>query len=306
MFDIVTVGHFSIDFIKLPGGDMKKPTLGGPPTYVSLAARSLGAEVSVISKVGGDFPRSYVTWLRDQAVDLSGLQKVEGSSTTSYVLHYLGKGDRQLILKNRAPPIEAEDIPDFFEAKAVHLAPIANEIPHGTAVRLRSMARLVSLDPQGLLRRFREDGRMYLGNIENPEILRITDVFKGSLREIRAVTGESSPAKAIRRIHEHGVNTVIVTRGAEGSLVCVKGELYRVPAAQPRIIVDTTGSGDVFLGAFLAEYVRGKEPLWCASVGSACASFPIEKLGPRGFGSQRDVYERADQVYEKVSVVPAA
>ena len=306
MFDIVTVGHFSIDFIELREGKVTKPTLGGPPTYVSLAARSLRAKASVLSKVGDDFPLGYVTWLRNQGVDLSGLERVEGALTTSFVLHYYGEGDRQLFLKNRAPSIEARDIPDSFKAKAVHLAPIANEIPYSTAARLRAKTSSVSLDPQGLLRRFRQDGKTYPGSIENPEILRITDVFKGSLKEIRAITGESGLAQAMGSVHKQGVKTVIVTRGAEGSLVSVNGELYRVPAAKPRIVVDTTGSGDVFVGAFLAEYIRGEEPVWCASVGSACASFVIEKLGPRGFGSQREVYERAAEVYGKTSAVAKA
>jgi len=306
MFDIVTVGHFSIDFIELPEGKVTKPTLGGPPTYVSLAARSLGAKASVLSKVGDDFPPDYVTWLKNQGVDLSGLERVEGALTTSFVLHYYGQGDRQLFLKNRAPSIEAEDIPDSFKTKAVHLAPIANEIPYSTAARLRAKTTSVSLDPQGLLRRFEEDGKMCLGSIGNPEILRITDLLKGSLNEIRAITGESGLAEAIGSIHKHGVKTVIVTRGAEGSLVSSKGELYRVPAAKPRIVVDTTGSGDVFVGAFLAEYIRGEEPVWCASVGSASASFVIEKLGPTGFGSQREVYERAEEVYGNTSAVAKA
>lgn len=306
MFDIVTVGHFAIDFIELPEGKATEPTLGGPPTYVSLAATNLGAKASILSKVGDDFPTDYVTWLGNQGVDLSGLERVEGALTTSFVLHYCGEGDRQLFLKNRAPTIEAGDIPDSFEAKAVHLAPIANEISYSTAARLRAKTSSVSLDPQGLLRRFEEDGKMYLGSIGNPEILRITDVFKGSLKEIRAFTGESGLAEAIRSVHKHGVKTVMVTRGAEGSLVSVKGKLYRVPAGKPRIVVDTTGSGDVFVGAFLAEYVRGEEPVWCAAVGSASASFVIEKLGPTGFGSQREVYERAAEAYDKTSAVAKA
>jgi sugar/nucleoside kinase (ribokinase family) len=56
MFDIITVGHFSIDFIQLPKICVPKPTLGGPPTYVSIAAKNLNARVSVISNVGEDFP----------------------------------------------------------------------------------------------------------------------------------------------------------------------------------------------------------------------------------------------------------
>jgi sugar/nucleoside kinase (ribokinase family) len=303
MFDMVTIGHFAIDFIKPPGRHLTKHMLGGPPTYISIAAGKLGAKVSVISKVGEDFPPEHIRWLNKHAVDLSGLKKIEGASTTSFVLDYRGEGERTLILKNRAPQIEAGDIPCSFEAKVVHIAPVANEISREALLRLQGLTSVVSLDPQGFLRRFDKNGVMYLREMENPEILGKVDVFKASQGEIEAVTGKSDLAQAIRKVCEHGVKTVIVTRGAEGALLYFKDKLYRVPAAKPRVAVDTTGSGDVFMGAFLAEYTQGKDPLWCASVGSASASFVVEKLGPRGFGSEKEVYERAAKVYEGTSIV---
>ncbi len=303
MFDVITVGHFSIDYINLPGRHVVKPTLGGPPTYVSLAAAKLGAKVSVISKVGEDFPPRYIGWLKNQGIDLSGLQKVEGASTTSYTLNYTKGGERQLILRSRAPPIEAEDIPNQLEAKAIHIAPIANEILPETVRRLRGQSNIVSLDPQGFLRRFKEDGTMFLEQMKDLEVLRRINLFKASHEEIRMVTGESNLVQAVIKVYEHGVEIVIVTMGGEGSLLYVKGKLYQVPAAKPRVIADTTGSGDVFIGGMLAEYVKGKDPLWCASVGSASASFVVEKLGPRGFGSAKELYERAAIVYERSAIL---
>jgi sugar/nucleoside kinase (ribokinase family) len=306
MFDIITVGHLSIDFIKLHGGHVTKRMLGGSPVYVSIAAKKLGAKVSLISKVGGDFPSKHIRRLKNSSIDLSGLEKIEGALTTRFVLDYSRVGKRMLILKSRAPPIEARDIPDFSEAKAVHIAPIANEVSSESLLRLRGLASLVSLDPQGFVRRFEKNGAAYLHEMENPEILGKIDVFKGSQNEVEAVAGKSDLTNAIRRIYEYGVKIVIITRGAEGALLYFKGKMYRVPASKPRIVVDTTGSGDVFIGAFLTEYVQGKDPLWCASVGSPSASFVVEKLGPRGFGSEREVYERATEVYEKTSIVTRA
>ena len=80
MFDIATVGHFTIDFIKTPLEEMTKLTLGGPPTYVSLAARNLGAKVSVISNVGEDFPSIYLPWLtlKEKGVEIRCVE-LEGS-----------------------------------------------------------------------------------------------------------------------------------------------------------------------------------------------------------------------------------
>jgi len=303
MFDVTTVGHFSLDHIRLPGRRAARPALGGPPTYVSLAAGKLGAKVSVVSKVGEDFSPRHVEWLKKQGVDLSGLKKVAGARTTSYALNYSKAGERQLVLRSRGPPIEPEDLDALARAKAIHVAPIANEIAPETLAKLQTLADLVSVDPQGFLRRFREDGTMYLEGMGKPEILRGVDVFKASQHEIEAVTGESRPARAVRKIQQLGVEIVVMTRGPEGSLLYVEGRLYQVPASKPKVVVDTTGSGDVFIGAFLAEYVKGKDPLWCASAGSAMASFVVEKLGPRGFGSSKEVYERAAQVHERICVV---
>jgi sugar/nucleoside kinase (ribokinase family) len=63
--------------------------------------------------------------------------------------------------------------------------------------------------------------------------------------------------------------------------------------------LDPTGAGDVFIGAFLAEYIRTKDPVWCACVGSASASFVVEGIGPERFGERQETYERAKEIYEK-------
>lgn len=300
MFELVTVGHFSIDFIKLPCRSITKPTLGGPPTYVSLAAKNLGTEVSVISKVGKDFPPKWSKWLRKQGVDLSGLTKVDSDLTTSYVLDYSEGGERRLFLRNKAPMIAGNDIPDSFEARAVHIAPIANEVTNHVVSKIRERASVVSMDPQGFLRHFKENGEVYIQPIENLRILAQVDIYKASLAETRALAAKTDLPQAIKAVSRQGVKIVIITRGTEGSTLYTGGKVHLIPPAKPRVVADTTGSGDVFIGAFLAEYIREKDPLWCASVGSAAASLVIEKIGPRGFGSTKEVYDRAAQVHDRI------
>jgi sugar/nucleoside kinase (ribokinase family) len=100
-----------------------------------------------------------------------------------------------------------------------------------------------------------------------------------------------------------GGEIIIITRGVDSALLFTKGRIYLVPSAKPRVTVDTTGAGDVYIGAFLTAFIRGKEPLWCACAGSAAASFVVEKFGPSGFGSEKQVHERAAQIYSEASVV---
>ena len=303
-FDLVTVGHFSIDYVtyKAERKPRLKPTLGGPPTFVSLAAKKMGVEVSVISKVGGDFPNEYYTWLINEGVDLSMLRRDKNAFTTSYMLIYDSKGERQLILNARAPAIKPAEIPDSLSSEVIHVSPIAGEVSYKVMKRLRRHSRLLSLDPQGFLRKFDKDGKVHLGKLDNPKIFEEVDIFKASKSEIEAATGESDLIQAIRQIHSLGVRIVIVTRGSRSAILSLNEKLYEIPTAKSKVVVDTTGAGDVFIGAFLAEYVKGEDPVWSSCVGSASASYVIEEAGPRGFKSQSEVYERATQIYEKASL----
>jgi sugar/nucleoside kinase (ribokinase family) len=114
--------------------------------------------------------------------------------------------------------------------------------------------------------------------------------------ELFVLTGKSELKEAVRVIHDIGVETIIVTMGAQGSLLSVEGVCYSVPACSPAVVVDPTGAGDVFIGAFLAEYLNGKDTLWCTSVGSAAASFVVEIIGSAYIGTKNQIYQRAQTI----------
>lgn len=301
MFDLITIGHFAIDLIVLPEEEKPRRRLGGPPTYTSLAARKLGSSVSVISKVGGDFPSRYINWLKRRGVDISGLKIVKGSRTTSFLIKYHPNGERDMILKSRAPPIRIEDLPESSRAKAVHISPIANEITTDLIAKADSIASIVSLDPQGLLRRFDRDGWMSLQGIEDLDFLKHVQVFKSSDEEIKILTGKSDIMGAIRKIRNYNVEVTMITMGKRGTIISFDNKLFKIPIAKSEIVLDPTGAGDVFIGAFLAEYIKDEDPLWCACLGTAAASLIIEKIGPSGFRNEKRVYMRARQVYEKLN-----
>ena len=203
MFDLTTVGHFAIDLISSPTIVSPKLTLGGPPTYTSLAARKLGAKVSVISKVGEDFSPEYMEWLKSQDVNLSGLKLAKGALTTKFILEYGGE-ERRLRLRDQAPLIYLEDVPNTLQARAIHVAPITNEVGLEVIEKLRTLASILSLDPQGFLRRFDEHGNVHPRKWDDQNILDKVDIYKSSLEEMKLATGTSDLPQAIRRVHDHG------------------------------------------------------------------------------------------------------
>jgi sugar/nucleoside kinase (ribokinase family) len=300
MFDLITIGHFAIDTILSPKINQPRPTLGGSATYVSVAVAKLGVKVSVVSKVGGDFPDEYLKWLRNNNVDLSGLKSVPNALTTRYWIKY-GDSERRLRLQAMAPMILPADFPSDLCSNVIHIAPIAGEVSAQTVFKARKCAEILSLDPQGFVRTFDKKGNVALKQWLDSGVLGQIDVFKSAAPEVKAMTKARDVESAMRRISDHGVKTVIVTRGIEGSELFFEERIFSVPAYKPKVLVDPTGAGDAYIGAFLAEYTHTRDVLWCASVGSASASFVVEGVGPGRFGEREEVYERAQTIYEKVA-----
>ncbi len=301
MFDIVSVGHFCIDSIILPNRKTPYTILGGSVAYVSLAAKNLGASVSVISKIGNDFPKAYLWWLSQEGINLSGVVKLNETKTTSFELKYNNDlSERSLRLINKAKTITVEDLSKIVEAKAIHIAPIANEVTYEVVEKLKNHAEFLSLDPQGLVRVFDENGNVSYGNTFSAKrILELVNIYKSSPEEIEAVTGQRELKSAIKTVHDLGVETVIVTLGMKGAVLSIEGTLYNIPAYKPDKVVDPTGAGDAFIGGFLTEYVRNEDSRWCACVGSAVASTVVEGVGPTFFGDKAEIHRRAHALYEK-------
>jgi sugar/nucleoside kinase (ribokinase family) len=298
--DVAVVGHFAIDSIRLPSRSAPFVVLGGSVTYVSFVTKRLDATVSIISKVGGDFPEAYLWWLGEEGIDLSGVTKLANEQTTRFELRYRKDlSNRTLKLTSKASAINVSDLPKSLRAKAVHVAPIAGEISYEVVERLKGCAEVLSLDPQGLLRRFGKTGKVTPRGKVDKRLFSLINIYKSSGDEISALTGHSDLKSAIKAVHDFGVDTVLVTLGAKGAVLSVLGTLYKIPACRSSVLVDPTGAGDAFIGGFLTEYIRQKDSLWCACVGSAAASLVVEGIGPTFFGEKEEVYQRARSVYEK-------
>lgn len=297
-FDIIVVGHFSIDHIEI-AGQRSQTRLGGPATYTSLAAENLGAKVAVISKVGYGFPQALLRILVNKGIDLSEVKKSE-KPTTELLLTY-ADDEREIRLLRKCDKFTENDLPTLVKGKIIHIAPIVGEIEPSTAVAFLERGEIGSLDPQGFLRNFSQFGSMKLKRWFDLELLSKVDILKCSREELKMMTGTTDVRRSLKRICECGVKVTILTLGVRGAICATSSEFFHAPAYNPENVVDPTGAGDVFIGGFLSAYLSNPdEHRWCVSVGVASASTCIEHFGSLAFERKQDVTERAEKVYENI------
>jgi 2-dehydro-3-deoxygluconokinase len=116
------------------------------------------------------------------------------------------------------------------------------------------------------------------------------DVFVVAERDAEIVFDATGSAEDAARhfATEHGISTVIVTRGEDGSLAVHEGDTFESPAYETET-VDAVGSGDAFVGGFLAEYVRGADVGSCLEFGNATAALKRTVPGDMAFVTRDEV-----------------
>jgi sugar/nucleoside kinase (ribokinase family) len=113
------------------------------------------------------------------------------------------------------------------------------------------------------------------------DLLDLTDYALCDARFPLEYTGESQPAAALRAMTErHRLPLAAATTGAAGSLTLVDGQFIATPACRVDV-VDTTGAGDVWHGAFAAGLVWGLELEQILRVAAAAAALKCRRLGGR-------------------------
>lgn len=291
MADLAVVGHIAIDKIVMTRDHRMQ--IGGSPTYVSLITKKLGLDVGVVTKVGGDVPDMMLKQIQRVGIDLRG-RIVEGAETTRFTIDYR-KGKRKLSVEAVCQEIYQENVSNLPET--ILISPIMGEVPPSTYSALEG--DLIALDPQGLVR-----GRAPNGVVQpiiwfDPDLLRRLTIYKSSEMELKLVVGEENPWRGLRRILNLGAKIAIATRGSEGLLLLTPYGRYIVPAYEVEV-EDPTGAGDVFMGGFLFEYLRGGDDLWCTAVGAAAASYVVETAGANLNASVRDLRRRAEELFNEI------
>lgn len=315
IFDLVLIGHFAQDLIihqNNINSRQSAKSLGGGVTYGSLSGKAFNpkSKIGIISKIGSDLDIQNCKLFTEQDLDLSGVTQ-QGKFTTTYELNYKGHS-RTIRLLNKAPNIFPKDIPNlFFNTKAIHLTPIAGELPIETLNFLADDSRfkntVFGMDVQGLIRDFDPNGNLHYRNGGSylEQILPTLKKFgnrlflKASDEEAQILTHEDDLMIATRILGESGA-FVFTTLGENGLLYkSPYSSTLKYDAYLPNTCLDETGAGDCFMAVFLLEFCQERAKIskdekinQAIHLASAASSFLIEQPGPQGFQTKHLILER--------------
>ena len=77
------------------------------------------------------------------------------------------------------------------------------------------------------------------------------------------------------------VDALIVTMGAEGSIIYTQGRTLTIPAAAPKAVVDPTGCGDAYRAGLIHGLLRGLDWETIGRTASLMGAIKIESRGPQ-------------------------
>ncbi|MGF6546509.1 ribokinase [Paraburkholderia youngii] len=284
---IVVVGSANMDLVvhaeRLPArgetllGGAFATFAGGKGANQAVAAARLGASVAMLGCVGRDeFGAQLRDGLRHEHIDTAHLHTVDDTSSGIAVITVAADGANTIVV---SPGANAALMPDHIDAAAAGIAAAGMlicqlEVPLDAVAHAISLAARfgtpVLLNPapaQALPDALYEQTSFLILNESEAALL--TDV---------AVDSPASAREAATRLRAKGVETVIVTLGAEGVWYATTEEEGHLPA--PRVdAIDSTAAGDTFVGGFAAERVRGASIRDAIEFGQRAAALSVTRQG---------------------------
>lgn len=275
------VAHTSIDHII--NKDMEKITVGGPTLYAGLTLDRFGIDTKLITKVGDDFPLSNELKI--------GKECIVNTPTTRFIL-IINEYSRKLFLLARCEDISINNIVD---ADGYIISPVINEISIDTLDHIVKRSNFTFLDPQGFVRRLR-DKECYIARTDLK--IRDIDVIKVDEEEAFALTGSIG----IDALMALDVKTAILT-SKDRTIMLHKDRVYSVKI-EPIKPIDSTGTGDIFAGAYSSSYMKDKDHVWafCSAIAASLSALKSNKVGIDKIPSLKTVEEEAKKIHENIQV----
>jgi sugar/nucleoside kinase (ribokinase family) len=139
-------------------------------------------------------------------------------------------------------------------------------------------------------------------------VLKKVDVLMINDGEARQLSGQFSLVKAAKTILEMGPKFLVIKKGEHGALLFHGDHVFYAPALPLEEVFDPTGAGDTFAGGFIGYLAKTKDISFenmktAIIVGSALASFCVEKFGPNRMKeiSKADIDQRLKEFVQLVN-----
>lgn len=251
---------------------------GGKGSNQSVAAAMAGADVRFVTRLGRDaFAEiARATWAK-AGVTADVTEDADSYTGAAYIFIEEATGNNAIIIApGAAGRISVGDVEaraDAISSAAIFLTQL--EQPMTAARRGLEIARaggaITILNPAPAA-------------AIAPEMLQLCDYVTPNESEAEGITGIAVQSiadaeRAAGRLLEQGVGAAIITLGENGVLYRDRERCVHVPAAAAGTVVETTGAGDAFNGAFAAELARGADPVVAVRFGCAGAGISVTRPG---------------------------
>jgi len=299
---VIVVGTMAFDAIETPFGKAEK-IVGGSATYVAYAASNFLKPVQQVSIVGYDFPEEEMNELKKRGVQLDGVEIVKDKKSFFWSGRYhMDMNTRDTLITDLNVLADFNpQIPESYQgAEFLMLGNLMPKLQKSVIEQLRERPKLIVLDTMNFW--------METALNDLKEVLKTVDVLMVNDAEARELSHEFSLVKAAKKILLMGPKYLIIKKGEHGALLFHGDEVFYAPALPLEDVFDPTGAGDTFAGGFIGHLARTKDVSFenmktAIIVGSALASFCVEKFGPERMReiTKDDIDKRLMQFQELVS-----
>jgi sugar/nucleoside kinase (ribokinase family) len=292
----------AFDAIETPFGKVDQ-IVGGSGTYVAYAAGNFVTPIQQISIVGYDFPQEEMDEMKKRGVSLEGVEIVKDKKSFFWSGKYhLDMNSRDTLVTDLNVLADFNPIvPDSYQgAEFLILGNLSPDIQMSVIDQLKVRPKLIVMDTMNFWMDIAMDGLK--------AVLKKVDVLLVNDAEARQLSGELSLVKAAKLIMEMGPQFLIIKKGEHGALLFHKDHVFFAPALPLEEVFDPTGAGDTFAGGFIGHLAKTKDISFenmktAIIVGSAMASFCVEKFGPERLKeiTKADIDERLSEFVQLVN-----
>ncbi len=299
---LIAVGTMAFDAIETPFGKTEK-IIGGSATYVAYAASNFVKPVQQISIVGYDYPKEEMEDLKKRGVQLEGVEVVPDKKSFFWSGRYhedMNSRDTLITDLNVLADFNPK-VPDSYQgAEFLMLGNLSPDVQLSVINQMKTRPKLIVMDTMNFWMEIALDGLK--------EVLKHVDMLMVNDAEARQLTGEYSIVKAAKKILTMGPQYLIIKKGEHGALLFDHDSVFFAPALPLEEVFDPTGAGDTFAGGFMGHLAKTGDISFenmkrAIIVGSAMASFCVEKFGPTRLKevTKEDINERMQEFKDLVS-----